>query len=496
MKDKSGGFGLLKACLGLLIWPGLVFSEPYALTLGAPERSDLPPIPVPYQAYSHLKKVQIMSLREAILLSLRYNITVRNSELDRITQKYQVAIARNQFEPQYNLTGSANYAAASRPVYSLTPQVSLMNAYGTTVSLNTVNSIGPSGQTIGVGSIAISQPLIRGSGRDIVLINLRNTLDGDAQNRLALKRQLMQTITEVIGLYYVALQNYNLLKVDQHSLEKSEQNLKEVKLRVEIGKKPLSELTRQEGDIAGQRVDFQASQRRSQDALQNLLKLIGLDPDAKLDIDQQINLQLMPVPDLEESIQIALKNNPDYLSAQIQLKIQERLLIQAKDGKRWQLNLNAQASTRLPYGPELAPALTPQTRTATLSLQVPIDNLAVDQAIANAKVALQKQKFMIRDVKQTLIKNVINAIRNIESSRKQIETAEVNYHFKQKVYENSLLAWQYGKTTYFQVIQDQTDLRNSGITLVNKKIEYISLLASLDNLLGITLDRWGIKVDY
>lgn len=496
MKTKMGSLGFFKAwLLSLWIGSGLAFSSPGAFAQDAIKRPDLPSIPVPYQAYSHLKKVRVMSLRDAILLSLRYNITVRNSELDRITQKYQVAIARNQFEPQYNLTGSANYASHNKPIYSLTPQVSLLNTYGTGVSLNTANTIGPGGQTINMGSVAITQPLIRGSGRDIVLINLRNTLDGDVQNRLALKRQLMQTITDVIGLYYVALQNYNLLKVDQHSLDKSEKNLKDVKLRVELGKRPLSDLTRQEGDIAGQRLDYEASLLRARDALQDLLRLIGLDPDAKLDIDKRINLELMPVPDLEESIQIALKHNPDYLSALIQLRIQERLLIQAKDSKRWQLNLTAQAAKPLWHN-QTGDQIIPATRTAVLSLQVPVDNLSIDQAIANAKVGLQKQKFTIREVKQTLIKNVINAIRNIQTARSQIEIAEVNYRFKQKVYENSLLSWQHGKTTYFQVIQDQTDWRDAGITLVNNKIAYISLLSALDNLLGITLDRWGITVDY
>ncbi len=479
----------------ILIW----FSVPAFSGLPEPkifENTQLQELPVPYQVYSHLKEVQVMSLREAILLSLRYNITIRNSELDRIVQKYTVAFARWEFEPRYGLRGSALYNKHTKPIYTLSPEVSLMNTYGTKVTASTENTFQNGNEALSVGRLRIEQPLIRGSGRDIVLINLRNTLDGDIQNRLALKRQLMQTITDVIAQYYQTLQNYNVLKVEKYSLERSEQNLKDVKLRVEVGKRPISELTRQQGDIAGQRLAFETRQVEVKDALQSLLQLIGLDPDAKLNIDEQINLELEAVPNLEESVKIALKHNPDYLSELVQLRILERNLIQAKDNKRWSLNLTAEGSSQLGSRNWPEERSVYSTRMAMLNLEVPVDDLSIDQAIANARVNLQRQKYSLREAKQALTTNVINAVRNIQTARSQVEIAEKNYQYRKKVYEDSLLAWQYGKTTYFQVIQDQTDWRDSGIELVNTKIAYISLLAGLDNLLGITLDRWGIKVDY
>jgi hypothetical protein len=64
-------------------------------------------IELPTSPESSHKKLHYLHLREAILLALRYNPNIRNAELDRIIQRYQLRLAYNEFELQYALAGSA-----------------------------------------------------------------------------------------------------------------------------------------------------------------------------------------------------------------------------------------------------------------------------------------------------------------------------------------------------------------------------------------------------
>ena len=63
-------------------------------------------IELPTSPASHNKTIHHMSLREAILLALRYNPNIQNAELDRIIQRYQLRLANNEFELQYALGAS------------------------------------------------------------------------------------------------------------------------------------------------------------------------------------------------------------------------------------------------------------------------------------------------------------------------------------------------------------------------------------------------------
>src|SRR5882762_5038319 len=83
---------------------------------------------------------QQLTLRDAVLLALRYNPSVQNEEIQRIVDKFNLRLAQNEYEVNYALTGSANYnnttqsnATSISNTYTLTPTATLNRTpYGTT----------------------------------------------------------------------------------------------------------------------------------------------------------------------------------------------------------------------------------------------------------------------------------------------------------------------------------------------------------------------------
>jgi hypothetical protein len=106
-------------------------------------------VELPTSPQSNTQKPRHLSLKEAILLALRYNPNIQNTELDRIIQRYQLRLAHNAFELQYALAGTAlieknNYTGvgnATSKSYLATPELALKNKLGGEAALTMDNNV-------------------------------------------------------------------------------------------------------------------------------------------------------------------------------------------------------------------------------------------------------------------------------------------------------------------------------------------------------------------
>ena len=177
------------------------------------------------------KEKQYLSLREAILLALRYNQNVQNAELQRVVDKFTVAVAEYEFEFHYAITGSANSTQtmsdaqpwAKSRTFSLTPVITRKNRFGTQFGVTFTNPLSfTNSQGVYLfnpsATLAISHPLLRGSG---VLINeapLMQAYNTEAVNKLNYKNTVINSITTIITDYRAVVQNENALIVDKEPL--------------------------------------------------------------------------------------------------------------------------------------------------------------------------------------------------------------------------------------------------------------------------------------
>jgi hypothetical protein len=94
-----------------------------------------------------INKPLYLSLHDAILLSLRFSPVVQGAEIQRVVDKFNLAVAKNQFEFQYALTGLANQTnsvsngspLSQGGIYSATPSISRQSVYGTQYTDNCPN---------------------------------------------------------------------------------------------------------------------------------------------------------------------------------------------------------------------------------------------------------------------------------------------------------------------------------------------------------------------
>jgi len=166
-------------------------------------------IELPTSPESHAQKSRHLTLREAILLALRYNPNIQSAELDRIIQRYQLRLAHNEFELQYALAGTAlveksTYSGVGNATtnrYLGTPEFNLKTKLGGQVSLSMDNNVAGIGGYNPLMNFTYTQPLLRGFGKAVNEASLLDAEDADWLNQLNLTQSVIDQVTQVITAY-------------------------------------------------------------------------------------------------------------------------------------------------------------------------------------------------------------------------------------------------------------------------------------------------------
>ena len=449
-----------------------------------------------------------LTLNNAILLALRYNPSVRNAQIQRVVDKFNLRLAENQYEVNYALTGRASHNNLVSNGYSFnTSSASIRPSayinstpYGTRVNLslpNTVNRDHTNGSyyTPGV-SLTVNQPLLRGFGKDVNMALLYNAYDAEKINGLTLKNTLIITVTQVISLYTNLIQSINTLKTQQLALKNSITDRERYKALINAGRNAPADLVQFEVNVANQQLSVQQQAINVQQARYVLLNYLGLDPTLPINVPNSVTLPAVKIPSLANSINMALQNNISYQQALINLKILKRQLITAKDQQNWQLDLSAASTFGDAVNTNSIGTNISQNRNnnVALELSIPINDLSRQQQLVQAKTSLQQAEINLTAAKQQIIVDVTNIYNQLLSQKQQIIEARKLADLASRNLQIAYTKLKFGKTTPFEVSSLQTQLINTQVSLINTEQNYINTVANFDQILGSTLQRWNIQL--
>ncbi len=468
-------------------------------------------VDLPTSPDNSAKKAQHLSLREAILLALRYNPNIQNAELDRIIQRYQLRLAHNQFELQYAVAGSAvlvksryeNAGETTNANYLATPEFNLQTKLGTQISLNMANNVANYNSYTPVLNFSVTQPLLQGFGPTVNQANLLNAIDSEALNKLNVRQAITNQITEVIVAYRALILSGNNLENQRYQLAEARKSYEINEKKIEAGQLEPTANIQQAYQIESLNLMVEQAHNDFKVAAQELLQAIGLDPQMRLAVPNNLTVEKIIVPPLQPSIDLALKNNTQYLAQQMNLRAAERAYKVAKNQQLWQLDLglgvqsgmvtevegNRRGLQSIYNGRNL-------TETAGLTLKIPVRDLNRRSQLINAKVAVEKEKITLLAMKRALQTSITNLITSIQSQAKRYQLAQKQVKLAEQSYSLEKKKQQAGIATALDVSNTQNQLIQAQIGLMNAKIGYLNQLSDLERLLGTTLEHWKINLRY
>ncbi len=435
-----------------------------------------------------------LTLRDAIMLAMRFNPNVKNAELQRVVDKFSLAVARNQFAPQVAITAQGLAQNNAKASFSAFPGVSYLSPYGTKVSsglTQIINEENPSALTTDA-DVSITQPLLRGFGRKVTEAGLNSALDSEKINQLNFKNNVITQVVAVINAYYQLVQGYNSLEVNKLSLRDAQNTLNQTQEKIKVGKAAPTERVQQQLNMANTELSISQNENAVQQSYQNLLSLLGLDPNAQINIDKKIDYTYANIPSLSESINLALTHNITYQSSLLAYKILERNLLVAKDQQKWQLDATARYLQPLTS----SGVSSVSSRSLTLNLDIPIRDLSRKQQLVNARIGIDQARINLRQQRNTLITSVTNAYHTVQFNQRQVQLAANTVKLALQNLDIAKIKFNYGKTTSFELTSAQTAVTNAQIGYIGQQIQYMNAVENFFQTLGTTLEKWKIRLTY
>lgn len=444
-----------------------------------------------------------LSLDEVIALAVRDNRGIQTAYLQRISQKFDLYVSEGKFFPKLTFTTGL----LENKVSGLTSRTKDVNTSatiglptGTKLSLTTTNGLGSSSSNPSTTSVTLAQPLLKNSGLDANTASVRVARLDEQINRLSLKSMLSQTVVQVVSAYRELLRAQEQRTIAEAALQRSKDLYQVNKALISTGRMAEVEIFQTEADVANREVALEETENQIDASRLALLNLLALEPRTPVIAVGAKDIRLRGA-DLAQALTTALANQPDYLIAQLQSARAKINLDFAKNQQLWDLSLVA--GKTLSRGPSggFGSADTTQTSTqkndtsyAGIQLTIPLGDRSIEQATVRASVDLKSQTLKVHETRQIVEQRIRDAVRNVQTRWRQLELsgkARDLSLLKLKAEKEKL---QVGRSSNFQILSFENDLRNAENARVNAEIAYLNALTDLDERMGKTLEVWNIPI--
>lgn len=513
---------LLCSCLGLPVWGKEITNdlsqvqqaeERLQKAIANPEFMLKGWIELPTSPVARKKTVHRLGLREAILLALRYNPNIRNAELDRVVQRYQLRLANNEFEVQYALGASGvlqkskfnGIGSDTTHTFLASPEFDLRTKLGTKASLGIDNNVVGNGNNNfnPVLNFSLTQPLLRGFGKNVNEAALLDAVDNEWLNKLSLRQSVADQVTQVIMAYRNLILSGNNLQNQRLQLKEAQKSYAINEKKIAAGQLEPTGNIQQSYQIESLSLMVEQGENDFQTATQDLLQTIGLDPDTHLSVPSDVTVEEIIVPDLQKTIEQALNHNTLYLAQKMALRADERAYKIAKNQQLWQVDLGATVQSGIQNDPTGVNSGVRGiyngnniTEAARLTVTVPLHDVSRRSQLINAKIRLEKDRLNLIAAKRALVTNITNTINNIRSLAKRYQLAQKQVKLAEQSYALEKKKQQAGIATALDVNNTQNQLIQAQSGLIGAKIAYLNQISALQRTLGTTLEHWKIKLRY
>ncbi len=480
-----------------------------------------------------------LTLDDAIKLALLNNTNVQLDQLQIETQEYALEAAYSPFDPLATSTfsSSRNISPATNTLQGASTVSSLFQDDDTTYSQTfetgtnyTANFTGSKGTTNSVYyflnpylssdlSVTLTQPLLRNRGffaNRAPIVIAQRTLD---ESRQTFEAQVSDLLQHVITDYWTAVGARENLNVAHSSLAQAQASYNHDKRSLQLGALSPLDIYQSESQVAQVKVNVIQVRYQLQQAEEQLRQDVGADLDPAIDAldldlagDPRPQGQLLTV-DPDTALQKALAHRPELAALNQQFLADEANVRYQHNQMLPNLELSGNYASSGVGGDELLPG-TPAvvipggfgsslsqlfhfhypTYGLTLTLTLPIRNHAAEAALGQAAVSRKHDLYSLREEKETVHLDVVNAVHELEDAKLQLGAAVSSRDLAEKNLQAQQEKYRLGTEQVYFVLAAQTALAAAENSLVQAEITYQLAVADLAHAEGTLLDAYNVHL--
>jgi outer membrane protein len=540
-----GLFRIALFCLPMLVafFPADAQSpESYSALLTQQVRSGKLSPPAHVQDYVINGRLHLR-LQDAVRLALESNSNIRIEETQVEAQKFSLLGAYKPFDPLVQSSANVNR-------YSYSGVSQLQGVGETNAALNTLSQTVQTSytQTFMTGTnifagfssnrsstnnsfyflnpyvnstvtLQFTQPLLRNAGRfanTAPLIIARRVLQ---QSRAGFEAQVNDAILQVVTEYWTVVQARGSFDVEQRSLALAESSYQHDKRALELGALPPLDIYRSQSEVAARRLQAIQSEYVLKQAQEAFRFTIGVDQDPAL---AALELDLVEKPEPEGEIENvdpveilgkALIARPEIAAANDALANDETSIRLAHNalkpdlsltgfyqtngigGNQYDLNtgklisqggLGASINQMFDFGfPGYG---------GTLTLNLPIRNRAAKANLGTALVARRHDLYTSQITREEIVRQVKDSVHLLEEAKLTLAAGKESLELAQKSLAADQRKYELGAETNFFVLDSQTKLAQSELSLLQTQINYQIARATVDRATGSLLEPYHVQI--
>lgn len=506
-----------------------------------------------------------LTLQQAMRMAFENNLDIRVVAYDRMLADEQVTTAEGTFEPVFTfgtpgagnflgLPGSAAFGGALGAGglgYSNLRQPSSTALAGADVSKNRgFAGLLNFGQTLPVGfhydvsynvsrtttnslfqslnpawdntiALTVSQPLLRGRGREGSAAALLIARASTAVSEAAFRAQVEDILLRVESAYWQQVFAERDLQVKQASLDLAHEQLERTSAQVEVGLIAPVEQTQAEVQVAARETDLIVARNALDDARDALRALLRADrlPDGWETMIQPVDDpgRARPGVSLEEAVSNALENRPEVRQAQAAVAVEGIRVDAGRDALQPRFDLVAQVATNgiggdlivregfpgeiidvVPggYGDALSQlfGMDYVSWRVGFNVSVPIGNSTAEGNYAQATINEDRAKSELERTRQQVVLDARQAWRAVQAASDRVESTRKTRELAERQLEIETDRFDVGMSTNFEVLQFQEDLTEARSAELQAMIQQRIAETQLRRAMGLLLDQYAIHI--
>lgn len=444
-----------------------------------------------------------LSLADAVFLGLRDNRTIRSAFLQRVAQKFDLRVAEDQFTPKLVLSGLYLTGRNQDDRYrtsEVVPTTTLLSELGTRFSLswtNRLNQADRAGRYQSNGlTFSVIQPLLRDAGPEVTTAPVRLARLAEQANRLSLKSTVSQSVTQIVVAYRELLRTQEQLRIARDALVRSQQLMEVNKALIVAGRMAEFEIVQTEADAATQELGVEEAANNLDANRRGLLRLLAFDLNTPIRASDALGAKRVDL-NVAQALRVALENQPEYLMQLISSEQAAINLLAAKNQRLWDVSLVGGASQLRDkiLGDQSSNLNRQWDKYAGVQVNIPIGDLRPRQSEIRAEVDVKDKAIRLAEMKQLTERDVGDAVRDVGTRWRQYEIAQRARDLSLRKLEIERDKLKVGRSSNFQVLSFETDLRNAENAQLNALIAYLNAQTLLDEKLGMTLESWDIALN-
>jgi outer membrane protein len=371
-------------------------------------------------------------------------------------------------------------------------------------------------------SVTLTQPLLRGFGRNVNLRYLRIAKTDQKISRLLFQQQALETVYGTSRLYFDLVSLGENVLVKQESLRAATKLRQDDEDQESVGTLAPIELTRAKALESSSKFDLIQAQglyKQQEIILRNEL-LRTASPTFAAQFDEIVPTDRIVVPDADEPLDVsalaaqALAQRPDLAQAKLQIEAGKISANASRNAALPQLNVYANAQTRgaseQPYetlgstGNGLA--TTPQQlalgglRVSTIyqagvQLTLPLRNRVAESDAARDTVQLRQIQARTEKLSAQVREDVETAVVALQTAKAAYVAASQSRDFQAQLLDAERDKLSVGQSTDLAVLQNEAYLAQAKSTEIAARSNWKKAQIELDHALGDLLEKNNVELE-